>query len=538
MPASSVRIAVAVVIVGMLGFAGVIGWQQMRPADAPVQLATFLPAPVGGKPASSPVESKPSRPVSLPAEPAASAPMKAVAGAPAMRLKSGQTEPVAKAPVQSVAKVPTAPAAGGLNEPAANASTKPEPLSAGSEKQAAKSDPAAPSFDIVRVEPSGDALLAGRSKPGAPVALVAGGKIVAQTKADAGGNFVMTPPTLKPGNYSLSLRQGEGAGTKESKQSVVVSVPVSKKHPVVVALAEPGKATDLLSAPPDADTGAAAPTTPAAAAAPLRAVPPAATAPTQAVQPAPVAPKLAIRSVELENGSGLFASGVAPPGTDVRIYLNDSHVADVIAAAAGSWTMTVRKGLTAGRYAVRADSLNADKSVASRVEVPFDVPPPMAAEAAKPASEQPLPAASSAKVAEAASPAKAAAPPVEAAAPSVEAAAPPVETAETRSGASSRPSAAAASSAIPPVRVAGREAETPASAGTIPASPQASPANVVVDELQTELVTRGDNLWAISRKRFGHGIRYTEIYASNAQQIRDPKLIYPGQVFVMPRRLD
>ena len=60
-------------------------------------------------------------------------------------------------------------------------------------------------------------------------------------------------------------------------------------------------------------------------------------------------------------------------------------------------------------------------------------------------------------------------------------------------------------------------------------------ADVVVDELQTELVDRGDNLWRISRKRLGHGTRYTEIYAANLAQIRDPKLVYPGQVFVLPR---
>ena len=71
---------------------------------------------------------------------------------------------------------------------------------------------------------------------------------------------------------------------------------------------------------------------------------------------------------------GLFASGVAPPGTDVRVYLNNSRVADVAAAAAGAWTVTVRKGLAAGHYAVRADSLKPDRSVGARVEVPFDVP--------------------------------------------------------------------------------------------------------------------------------------------------------------------
>jgi nucleoid-associated protein YgaU len=56
----------------------------------------------------------------------------------------------------------------------------------------------------------------------------------------------------------------------------------------------------------------------------------------------------------------------------------------------------------------------------------------------------------------------------------------------------------------------------------------------VVRELQTAKVIRGDSLWRISRKMLGHGVQYTEIYASNATQIRDPSLIYPGQIFVVP----
>ena len=73
----------------------------------------------------------------------------------------------------------------------------------------------------------------------------------------------------------------------------------------------------------------------------------------------------------------------------------------------------------------------------------------------------------------------------------------------------------------------------PGLAATTALSP--SKADAIVDELRTEIVTRDDNLWRISRKRLGHGTRYTEIYAANVTQIRDPKMIFPGQVFVLPR---
>jgi len=47
-------------------------------------------------------------------------------------------------------------------------------------------------------------------------------------------------------------------------------------------------------------------------------------------------------------------------------------------------------------------------------------------------------------------------------------------------------------------------------------------------------VQRGDTLWAISRERYGDGILYVRVYEANRDDIRDPDLIYPGQVFTIP----
>jgi hypothetical protein len=41
-------------------------------------------------------------------------------------------------------------------------------------------------------------------------------------------------------------------------------------------------------------------------------------------------------------------------------------------------------------------------------------------------------------------------------------------------------------------------------------------------------------LWALARHAYGHGVRYTVIYQANREQIRNPDLIYPGQVFTVP----
>lgn len=47
-------------------------------------------------------------------------------------------------------------------------------------------------------------------------------------------------------------------------------------------------------------------------------------------------------------------------------------------------------------------------------------------------------------------------------------------------------------------------------------------------------VQPGFTLWAISQGYFGEGVRYVQIFEANRDQIRDPNLIYPGQVFALP----
>ncbi|MGD1933940.1 MAG: Ig-like domain-containing protein [Candidatus Phaeomarinobacter sp.] len=48
------------------------------------------------------------------------------------------------------------------------------------------------------------------------------------------------------------------------------------------------------------------------------------------------------------------------------------------------------------------------------------------------------------------------------------------------------------------------------------------------------VIQPGNNLWTIAQKLYGSGYQYTVIYQANKSQIRDPNLIYPGQVFETP----
>ncbi len=48
------------------------------------------------------------------------------------------------------------------------------------------------------------------------------------------------------------------------------------------------------------------------------------------------------------------------------------------------------------------------------------------------------------------------------------------------------------------------------------------------------IVKPGNTLWHIARKLYGSGVRYTMIFKENSEKIKDPNLIYPGQMFKLP----
>lgn len=48
------------------------------------------------------------------------------------------------------------------------------------------------------------------------------------------------------------------------------------------------------------------------------------------------------------------------------------------------------------------------------------------------------------------------------------------------------------------------------------------------------VVQPGNSLWRIARRMYGKGTHYTTIYQANQTQIKDPDLIYPGQIFKLP----
>jgi nucleoid-associated protein YgaU len=436
----------------------------------------------------------------------ASAPAVAPASQKAATTSTPETKP--SAPVQAQQEAATQPNTAPSQSAPALAPAQPAPD--------------LPVFDTVRVEPSGDTVVAGHGAPEAKVALTAGDKVITEVDADGAGNFVMVPPPLAPGSYLLALRStGKNGTTIDSQQNITVSVPPKGQTNVVVALAEPGKPSVILtdttkSEPPVAPPPAAASIAPPAAA-PVAPPAPAATA----------QPEVAFKTAEVDNG-GFYATGTATPGADLRIYLNGTNLAEVTAGTDGHWSLTVGKGLAPGHYAVRADLIDPSGKVLARAEVPFEVPISVAeadAPVAKPAQT-----AASAPASPKPEPAPAASTPQMSSPP---APAPSTPAPETEAAASPNPPAAATPAAPMPASPPSKPSSNEQAAASS-SLPNSSANDVVVPEIQTATVVRGDSLWRISRKVFGHGIRYTLIYEANADQIRDPSLIYPGQVFVLP----
>ena len=63
---------------------------------------------------------------------------------------------------------------------------------------------------------------------------------------------------------------------------------------------------------------------------------------------------------------------------------------------------------------------------------------------------------------------------------------------------------------------------------------RASPSDIRISE-GAVIVQPGNNLWRIADYVYGDGARYTVIYGQNKTQIRNPDLIYPGQVLELPQ---
>lgn len=92
------------------------------------------------------------------------------------------------------------------------------------------------------------------------------------------------------------------------------------------------------------------------------------------------------------------------------------------------------------------------------------------------------------------------------------------------------PPAAAGATATPAAPAATQDT----AAAPAPAEPKTIEQAPLTESRNSVIIRRGDTLWQISRRVYGQGVRYTTIYLANSNQIRNPDLIEPGQVFQVP----
>jgi len=392
---------------------------------------------------------------------------------------------------------------------------------AGSPKPAA----ALPRFDIVRVEPNGDAVVAGRGAPDALVEMLVNGKPVARATADAGGQFAVVPPALPAGSSQIRLRMtGKDGRAAESEQSVAVEVAPGRDRQPLVALTAPDAPTLVLSQP-------GAPGSKAAAAAPAGA--PGTGQPTR------------IASVDVQENGRLFVTATGTPGTALRLYLNDTLIAPGRIGPDGRVSFTIGRGMKPGQYQVRIDQIDpATGKVETRAEVPLAVSEPTRMAAREPAESHPAPVPGHPQTnaqmntpsnMQAGARTGGRAGEQGGATGSAAGGQTGNATANARGGIRATPDRA---DAPPPQgQAAPSRAQGPTSAAPDPrhmAAEAGADGAVYVPEINTAKITRGDNLWRISQRTYGRGGRYTVIYDANQTQIRNPDLIYPGQIFVLP----
>ena len=462
--------------------------------------------------------------------PEAAAPVAAVTPAPEVPAPApeAQAEVAAEAEATPVAEAEAVPEEGAA--PVAEAEAVPEegavpvaeteaaPVAeaeteAEAEAVAALPEPVLPRFDSYRIEADGAAVVSGRTEPRAAVRVQVDGATVAEAAAGADGSFAALftlPPNPAASLMTLEAVLGDGRRLV-SAQSVALGPIAGPVRPEALAEAAPAPAplsqavteeeAPRVAQAPSAGTEPV-PQRQAGSGAVASAPPPVALLLTEegaAVVQAPVAlaeegqaDLVTLDTIAYAPDGAVQLSGRGEAGQTVRLYLDGAAVADVAIAPDGTWQVTL--GETApGVYTLRADQLDAVGQVTARFETPFkrETVEALAALAQPPAAPPSL-----------------------------------AVTGAPLAGTDSLPVVAGAD-AVP---VAEPRAAPEAVVADAPVATAAPPPPVSVT------VQPGFTLWGIARENFGDGVLYVQVYEANRDKIRNPDLIYPGQVFTIPAR--
>lgn len=415
------------------------------------------------------------------------------------------------------------------------------PTSAETAAAPTEAPPAAPQIGTWLVGADGSATIAGTAAAKALVKVLIDGVAVAETTATRGGEFAVVTtlaPNPAPSLMSLVMVLADGteiASTQTVALGPIAGPPVIPVAPAAPETAEAPAAPEVAEAAPVPEAPAALMLTEEGATVLQDPATPAAAEPAEAGDIAPVT----IETISYTAAGAVQLGGSAQPGAVVRLYLDNAPVQDVAVPDSGNWLTTLAE-TAPGVYTLRADQVDDMGLVTSRFETPFkrETLEALAAAAGEggPAPADPAPSGDETPVQAEAAPAALAEAPAEtppeaaplAEAPVAEEPAAPAVVAEAPA-----PTASAETAEPPPPGADAVASEAGPDLAAAPAA-DAAPATPAPPPVVTVTVQPGNTLWAIAKGQMGDGIRYVQVYEANKDAIRDPDLIYPGQIFTIP----
>ncbi|MDA9975769.1 LysM peptidoglycan-binding domain-containing protein [Alphaproteobacteria bacterium] len=310
-----------------------------------------------------------------------------------------------------------------------------------------------PIFDVVRVDPEGNTVIAGRARANTKVRILDGGKVIGGVTSDGRGDWVFVPTErLAPGSRVLSLSAGnDGLGRSESKEAVVLVIPkpgediagskfIGDRTPLAMVVPRDQTSTapsKLIQVPKVSEVAELANANPNNAASPKT---PLTRSFSEQQKNTPsdtdgAKPPVALDTVDYDDKGDVVFSGQAEPGDKVQVYVDNRLLGKTVADAESRWILRPTVPVKPGVHDIRVDKIAETGKVLARIALPFVRAEPF----------------------------------------------------------------------------------------------KALPNQTVV------IIQPGNNLWRIASRVYGDGLRYTDIFLANADQIRNPDLIYPGQVFGLPK---
>lgn len=397
-------------------------------------------------------------------------------------------------------------------EPAAEPA-KPEPAAAPApapEPAAEPPKPAQPVIDTWRVTAEGEAVVSGKAEPGAQVSVIVDDRPVASGEVLSSGEFAILftlPPNEKPSLMWLSMSVPDAAPILS--EEMVALGPIAGPKPTAAETAAAAPAAEAPTAEEPTQTAAAE--APGAPPALLLSDKGAVVLQDPAAEPGPTATVM-IDTIAYTPEGEVQVGGRGAGGATLRLYLDNAEKTSLSVPANGLWVTTLPE-TPPGIYTLRVDQLDAQGKVTSRFETPFKRETLDALAAATGSTPAPQETAAAEPTA-----------PPQSAEPAA------TETSEAPAAAETASEAAAPEPATPePAPVETAAAEPAATQAPAPQQSAPEPATPV-----TVTVQPGFTLWGIAQERYGDGVMYVQVFEANKDKIKDPNLIYPGQVFSVP----